>query len=171
MRASIALFAAVSAFVNVAAADTPPACLLSALGVQPNPSDIKAVCGDFQSAVRGNLTSNCNKNILSDAYEAYADKCKDAGVTVADLTSSTSAGSSKTSSPSATGTGSGSGSASATATDGASATSGGSGTGAATVSSTQASPTDSAGQATGPQPFLYAAAALLATGLTSALFL
>ncbi|KAI0013233.1 hypothetical protein F4779DRAFT_564546 [Xylariaceae sp. FL0662B] len=172
MRASFAIFAAVAAFGNFATADTPPACLLAALGVQDNPSDIKAVCGDLQSAVQGNLTENCNKSILPEAHKAYASKCKEAGVTVSDLPSSTSSsgGSSKTSSPSGTSSGSGSGSASATPTDGASGTSG-SDTGSATASSSNAAATDSAGQAAEPQRFLYAAAALLATGFTSVIFL
>ncbi|KAI1400395.1 hypothetical protein F4819DRAFT_368346 [Hypoxylon fuscum] len=176
MRAFFAIFAAVLAFVQVAAA-MPPACLLAALGVQDNPTDLKAVCGDLQDAVQGNLTENCHKEMLPTAYKVYSSKCLEQGVTVADLPTSTSSAHSSTgtASSSATGTGSVSVSASATPTDSASGTTGGSSTGgsgtSATESSSTASPTTNAGMATQPQSFLFAAAALLATGLTSVVFL
>ncbi|KAL7623923.1 hypothetical protein AAE478_005480 [Parahypoxylon ruwenzoriense] len=166
MRASFAISAAVLAFVQVAAA-TPPACLLAALGVQDNPSDFKAVCGDLQEAIQGNLTDSCHEDMLPKAYSAYSSKCLEEGVTVAKLpTATSSAASSSSSSGSASSTGPASSSATPTGSTSAEGSSS-----SATDSSSSAVPTGNAGQATEPQPFLFAAAALLATGLTSVVFL
>ncbi|KAI0852040.1 hypothetical protein F5Y00DRAFT_258997 [Daldinia vernicosa] len=168
MRAFFAIFTAVLAFFQVAAA-LPPACLLAALGVQDNPSDLKAVCGDLQDAMQGNLTSSCQKDTLSEAYNVYSSKCLEEGVTVAKLSTSTSSAHSSTATASSTGVKSVS--ASATPTSDATVTSGESESGSTTESSSTASPTGNAGTATEPKPFLFAAAALLATGLTSVIFL
>ncbi|OTA57158.1 hypothetical protein K449DRAFT_398560 [Hypoxylon sp. EC38] len=164
MRSFLAVFTAVLASVQVASA-IPPACLLAALGVQENPSDLKAVCGTLQDAVQGNLTDNCHKDTLPQAYEVYSSKCLEQGVTVADLPTSTSSAHSSTGTASATGPNS----ASATPT-GTSAESTGDST-STTGSSSSAVPSGNAGMTTEPQPFLFAAAALLATGLTSVVFL
>ncbi|KAI1646529.1 hypothetical protein F4815DRAFT_389588 [Daldinia loculata] len=168
MRAFFAIFTAVLAFFQVAAA-LPPACLLAALGVQDNPSDLKAVCGDLQHAIQGNLTSSCHKDTLPEAYQVYSSKCLEQGVTVAKLPTSTSSAQSSTGTASATGVKSVS--ASATSTSDATVTSGESESGSTTESGSTASPTGNAGTATEPKPFLFAAAALLATGLTSVIFL
>ncbi|KAI0130807.1 hypothetical protein F4814DRAFT_444947 [Daldinia grandis] len=170
MRAFFAIFTAVLAFFQVAAA-LPPACLLAALGVQDNPSDLKAVCGDLQHAMQGNLTSNCHKDILPEAYKVYSSKCLEQGVTVAKLPTSTSSAHSSTGTASASATGVKSVSASATPTGDATVTSGESESGSSTESSSTPVPTGNAGTATEPKPFLFAAAALLATGLTSVIFL
>ncbi|KAI1801417.1 hypothetical protein F4811DRAFT_534288 [Daldinia bambusicola] len=172
MRAFFAIFAAVLAFVQVAAA-LPPACLLAALGVQENPADLKAVCGDLQHAIQGNLTSNCHKDVLPEAYKVYSSKCLEQGVTVAKLpTSSTSSAHSSTGTSTASATGVSSVSASATPTsDSAVDNSGSDSTTTSTESSSSAVPTGNAGMATEPKPFLFAAAALFATGLTSVIFL
>ncbi|KAI1481317.1 hypothetical protein F4774DRAFT_408033 [Daldinia eschscholtzii] len=175
MRAFFAVFTAILAFVQVAAA-IPPACLLAALGVQENPSDLKAVCGDLQHAIQGNLTSNCHKDVLPEAYKVYSSKCLEQGVTVAKLpTSSTSSAHSSTGTSTASATGSNSVSASATPTsDSTVNNSGESGSDSATSSTESGStsvPTGNAGMATEPKPFLFAAAALFATGLTSVIFL
>ncbi|KAI1460934.1 hypothetical protein F4805DRAFT_350240 [Annulohypoxylon moriforme] len=167
MRPSFAVFTAIMASVQVRAA-MPPACLLSALGVQQNPTDMKAVCGDLQDAMQGNLTDACHTDVLPQAYKVYSSKCLAEGVTVAALPTSTSSGSS---SSSASATGSGVASVSATATGSSSGSTDASNSASATSSSSSASPTGNAGIATEPQPFLYAAAALFATGLTSVLFL
>ncbi|KAI0598740.1 hypothetical protein F4775DRAFT_554180 [Biscogniauxia sp. FL1348] len=161
MRASAGILAAVLAAVPLATA-TPPACLLSALGLQGNPSDIKAVCGDLQSAVRGNLTNACSDDMLPTAYEVYSSKCLAAGVTVSSLSTSSTA--------SATASSSGVASNSATATSDATSTSGDSTSGTSTASSSSSTATG-AGAATEPQPFMFAVAALLATGLTSVILL
>ncbi|KAI1107415.1 hypothetical protein F4804DRAFT_199049 [Jackrogersella minutella] len=167
MRPSFALFTAVVASVQVSAA-LPPACLLAALGVQDNPADLKAVCGDLQNAVAGNLTDSCHTDALPQAYEVYSSKCLAEGVTVAGLPTSTSSGASSTGTASVTG----SGSVSATATSTSSTTgSSGSADSATATGSTSAGYPTSAAMATEPQPFLFAAAALFATGLTSVLFL
>ncbi|KAI0385408.1 hypothetical protein F5Y04DRAFT_245778 [Hypomontagnella monticulosa] len=169
MRSFFAIFAAVLAFIQVAAA-IPPACLLAALGVQDNPSDLKAVCGDLQDAIQGNITQNCHTDMAPKAYEVYSSKCLEQGVTVAALPTSTSSSASQSSTGSASSTGTGPASNSATPTDAASGTTGGDST-SNTGSGSSPSPTTNAGMATGPQPFVYAAAALLATGLTSVIFL
>ncbi|KAI1418052.1 hypothetical protein F5Y13DRAFT_184566 [Hypoxylon sp. FL1857] len=162
MRA-FAIFTAALATAQVAYA-LPPACLLAALGVQQNPSDLKAVCGTLQDAVQGNLTDNCHKDTLPKAYEVYSSKCLEQGVTVADLPTSTSSAHS-----SGTASASGPNSASATPTGSSSGTTGDSTS--TTGASSSATPSGNAGMATEPQPFLFAAAALLATGLTSVVFL
>lgn len=87
---------------------------------------MKAVCGDLQDAVQGNLTENCHKEMLPTAYKVYSSKCLEEGVTVAGLPTSTSSGHSSTGTASASGTGSVSVSASATPTESASGTTGGS---------------------------------------------
>ncbi|KAI1136542.1 hypothetical protein F5Y05DRAFT_96675 [Hypoxylon sp. FL0543] len=164
MRSSLAVFTAVLASVHVAAA-LPPACLLAALGVQGNPSDLKAVCGTLQHAVQGNLTDNCHKDALPQAYEVYSSKCLQEGVTVAALPTSTSS-SSAHSSGTASASGPNSASATPTGTTGDSTSTTGS-----SSSSSSATPSGNAGMSTEPRPFVYAAAALLATGLTSVVFL
>ncbi|KAI5862416.1 hypothetical protein GGS23DRAFT_572296 [Durotheca rogersii] len=166
MRASFAVSAAVLAFVQVAAA-TPPACLLSALGVQGDPTDFEALCGTLQPAIRGNLTESCQTGVLSQAYDAYSSKCLEQGVTVSKFPTSTSSAASSSATSSRSSTVTGPASSSATPTQDAEVA-GSSST--PTGSDDSATPTG-AGQATEPQPFLYAAAALLATGLTSVLFL
>ncbi|KAI2634132.1 hypothetical protein GGS26DRAFT_589976 [Hypomontagnella submonticulosa] len=168
MRPFFAIFAAILAFIQVAAA-IPPACLLAALGVQDNPSDLKAVCGDLQDAIQGNITQNCHTDMVPKAYEVYSSKCLEQGVTVADLPTSTSSSASHSSTGGPSSTGTGPASNSATPTDAASGTTGGAST-SNTGSGSSPSPTN-AGMAMGPQPFLFAAVALLATGLTSVIFL
>ncbi|OTB04206.1 hypothetical protein M426DRAFT_321062 [Hypoxylon sp. CI-4A] len=170
MRAFFAIFAAVLAFVQVAVA-IPPACLLAALGVQDNPTDLKAVCGDLQDAIQGNLTDNCHKDTLPKAYEVYSSKCLAEGVTVSDLATSTSSAHSSTGTASVSATSSGPASASATPTESASGTSDAGVSDTTTSADSSATPTTNAGLTTEPQPFLFAAAALLATGLTSVFFL
>ncbi|KAI0843511.1 hypothetical protein F5Y06DRAFT_291428 [Hypoxylon sp. FL0890] len=164
MRSFLAVFTAALASVHVAAA-LPPACLLAALGVQDNPADFKAVCGTLQDAVQGNLTDHCHTDTLSQAYEVYSSKCLEEGVTVASLPTSTSSAHS-----SGTASATGPSSASATATGSTTGTTGDSTT-STTGSSSSATPSGNAGMATEPRPFLFAAAALLATGLTSVIFL
>ncbi|KAI1506632.1 hypothetical protein F5X99DRAFT_11443 [Biscogniauxia marginata] len=163
MRVSAGVLAAVLASVPLAVA-TPPACLLSALGLQGNPSDIKAVCGDLQTAVRGNLTNACNDDILPTAYEVYSSKCLAAGVTVSALSTSSTASATASSSHVA--------SSSATPTSDATETTGDDASGTATESgSSSTAAATGAGSATEPQPFMFAIAAILATGMTSVILL
>lgn len=62
---------------------TPPACLLAALNEQPNPSDLKAVCGNLESSVAGNITDKCSGDAIKGAISAYEATClSSAGVTV-----------------------------------------------------------------------------------------
>ncbi|KAI8630980.1 hypothetical protein F5Y19DRAFT_474102 [Xylariaceae sp. FL1651] len=162
MRAFFGIFAAILAFIQIAAA-VPPACLLAALGVQENPSDLKAVCGDLQHAVISNMTDACHKDTLPQAYTVYSSKCLDEGVTVSKLATAT---------PTASSTGITS--VSATTTAGPTGTSGsGSSSSPSSSTSPSATPTPSgnAGPTTQPQSFLFAAAMLLATGLTTVILL
>jgi uncharacterized membrane protein YgcG len=104
--------AAFLALVHVAVA-TPPACLLAALGIQSNPSDVKLLCDGLQKSMIGNLTQVCKGPSLDGAYGVYASTCQSVGVKVAALPTS----SSSASGPAATGgSGSGSGSGSGTTT-------------------------------------------------------
>ncbi|KKY16622.1 putative gpi anchored cell wall [Diplodia seriata] len=96
------LVVALLGFVNIAAAATPPACLISVIGSQPNPNDVATICK--KDSVASDIGSSCGSE-KADAMSAYASVCKEAGVTV-----STSA------SASASATKSGSASASASAT-------------------------------------------------------
>ncbi|KAM3074647.1 hypothetical protein ACMFMG_008075 [Clarireedia jacksonii] len=129
---------------------TPPACLLAAINEQPEPSDLKAICGTLESSVAGNITEKCSGNAYSGAVSAYEATClSSAGVTVS-ITSSASS-SSKTGSSSATTTASGSagaktsGSAHATGSAASSGSASGNSSASATGSSIAAGATNGAG--------------------------
>jgi len=145
MHAS-SVFAAFVAIIGFAVAG-PPACILAALGQQPNPADIKAVCGTLQSNMLSNITEVCSGDALGGAYDVYSSTCLGSGVTVSALptpTGQTATGTAKATSPGASGTG-----------------------------PSGASQTDSKGGAgaVAPQPLIFAASGLLATGLAAVLFL
>ncbi|KAF7924796.1 hypothetical protein EAE99_006273 [Botrytis elliptica] len=132
---------------------TPPACLLAAINVQSDPSDLKALCGTLEHAVTGNITDRCSGDKYKEAVSSYQATCfEGAGVNITITSSSASATGTNTASIS--GSGSASASASATATgSGAKAT----GTASATGSSASAT-----GSTTG-------ASAATATGAAGAL--
>lgn len=58
----------------------PPACLLAALGAQPNPSNVKALCNS--GYLEGNITSMCSGSDEVNAMSAYSSACSADGVTV-----------------------------------------------------------------------------------------
>lgn len=78
------VLAAILACVQFAIA-TPPSCLLAALGQQPNPADMKAVCDGLQSAMLANLTDVCHGGDLDSAYNTYSTTCSGVGVKVGKL--------------------------------------------------------------------------------------
>ncbi|RDW60815.1 hypothetical protein BP6252_12198 [Coleophoma cylindrospora] len=95
---------------------TPPACLIGAMGVQPNPADLTALCGTLESSVAGNITELCSGSNEAAAVSIYSASCLAKGmtVTVDTASSSSSAHASKTGSSSVSATGSASGTAKTT---------------------------------------------------------
>ncbi|EPE35953.1 hypothetical protein GLAREA_05291 [Glarea lozoyensis ATCC 20868] len=131
------VFGAIMAFASFATA-TPPACLLGALQVQTNPSDIKSLCGTLAESMKGNITEKCSRDAAAEAKKAYADTClSSASVTITFSSSSSSSSGSATKSSSSTATGSDS----ASATTTGSSTRTGSSTGSATVTPNAAATT------------------------------
>ncbi|PQE23978.1 gpi anchored cell wall protein [Rutstroemia sp. NJR-2017a WRK4] len=122
---------------------TPPACLLAAINEQPEPSDLKAICGTLESSVAGNITEKCSGNAYSGAVSAYEATClSSAGVTVS-ITSSASS-SSGTGSASATTTATGSAGAKISGSANATGSSAASGSKNSSVSATGSSAAASA---------------------------
>ncbi|TGO28449.1 hypothetical protein BPAE_0027g00160 [Botrytis paeoniae] len=120
---------------------TPPACLLAAINVQSDPSDLKALCGTLENAVAGNITDKCSGDNYKAAVSSYQATCfEGAGVNITITSSSASATGTNTASIS----GSGSGSASATATG-----SGAKATGTATATGSSGSSASATGSTTG----------------------
>ncbi|TGO69197.1 hypothetical protein BOTNAR_0014g00500 [Botryotinia narcissicola] len=120
---------------------TPPACLLAAINVQSDPSDLKALCGTLEHAVAGNITDKCSGDNYKEAVSSYQATCfEGAGVNITITSSSTSATGTNTASVS----GSSSGSASATATG-----SGAKATGTASATGSSGSSASATGSATG----------------------
>jgi len=80
----------VFAFLAVAklAVATPPACMLAAIMTQDDPSKVEDICKNGKMS--GYISSACGDNTQV-AMNAYADVCKQAGVTVATSVSSDSA--------------------------------------------------------------------------------
>ncbi|KAF7931069.1 uncharacterized protein EAE97_009278 [Botrytis byssoidea] len=127
---------------------TPPACLLAAINVQSDPSNLKALCGTLEHAVAGNITDKCSGDNYKEAVSSYQATCfEGAGVNITITSSSASATGTNTASvsgsssgsTSATATGSGAkatGTASATGSSGSSASATGSTTGASAATAT-----------------------------------
>ncbi|TGO69712.1 hypothetical protein BELL_0760g00070 [Botrytis elliptica] len=62
---------------------TPPACLLAAINVQSDPSDLKALCGTLEHAVTGNITDRCSGDKYKEAVSSYQATCfEGAGVNI-----------------------------------------------------------------------------------------
>ncbi|KAL0262927.1 hypothetical protein SLS55_001901 [Diplodia seriata] len=134
------LVVALLGFVNIAAAATPPACLISVIGSQPNPNDVATICK--KDSVASDIGSSCGSE-KADAMSAYASVCKEAGVTVSTSASaSASATKSGSASASASATGSVTTPGSSNSTPGA-ASGSGSGSSGASATSTPA-PTNGA---------------------------
>jgi len=60
---------------------TPPGCLLAAVNTEPNPADLKTVCGSDAKKVQAAIQSMCGSN-ASIAQSAFAATCSSAGITV-----------------------------------------------------------------------------------------
>ncbi|KAL2880468.1 hypothetical protein SGCOL_004188 [Colletotrichum sp. CLE4] len=145
---------ALTGMISIAAAASPPACLLAALSQQPKVSAVDAMCIGFMDAMLGNLTSVCQGSDLEGAYKSYAATCEElAGVKVADLPSFSTMSATPTSTPEASGNPSPEATSTATPTDGP-----------------QESKPSAAG-AIGPHAVLFTVLGLTATGLVSIVFL
>ncbi|KAL5615105.1 hypothetical protein BROUX41_005165 [Berkeleyomyces rouxiae] len=122
------------ALANAAWASS-PACLVSAVVKQPEPTNLDLVCSQYQSAVLGNLTETCSSEAdAQDAYKRYASDCEQRNFTVASMppygssddseensssTDSDASAAATASSANASGTSSGSASSSSVSTAGA----------------------------------------------------
>ncbi|PLB54387.1 hypothetical protein P170DRAFT_432024 [Aspergillus steynii IBT 23096] len=123
---------------NIAAAADSSACLLSALGPEKRPGDLKAVCVD---RVRKNIEDACSDDEKEDALKQFADTCSSAGHKVvinsstssADSSTGTSTGGSKSTQSATTGTGFATASATSTSSSG-------SGSGSGSSSNAESSP-------------------------------
>jgi len=175
MYTSSTLFlTAIVALVRVAAA-TPPACLIAAMGAQPNPADLKALCGTLEPQVVGNITEKCSGSAQA-AFSVYSATCLASESVTITMTSSSSS-SSQTGSVSATTTATGSGSSKPTAGGSTSASktiASASGTAKPTGSSTETSSSSTASSTatggsslTSPQIASFVAPFILAAGLAS----
>ncbi|OJD33596.1 gpi anchored cell wall protein [Diplodia corticola] len=131
------LVVALLGFVNIAAAATPPACLISIIGSEPNPNDVATICK--KDSIQSDIASNCGSE-KADAMTAYSSVCKAAGVTVSTSASaSASASATKSGSSSASATGSVTTPGSSVSTPGAS-----SGSSSGSSSTTTPAPTNDA---------------------------
>ncbi len=80
MKASIILpLLALAARVLAA---VPPACLLSAVNTQDNPSDLSSVCGSDALDAQEAIASICSGNAMSAAQSAFLSTCSGAGSSV-----------------------------------------------------------------------------------------
>lgn len=125
---------------NIVAAAQTPACLLSVVGAEKNPADLKAVCVTNGDDVQKKIANTCGDSEQA-ALSWFADTCDAAGYKV-DIKSST------TTSESATGTstkGSASNTGFVTATATGSSSSGENKSGTSSSSATSTSQTVSAG--------------------------
>jgi len=79
MKAS--LFIPLALFAVRVLADVPPACLLSAVNTQDEPSDMAAICGSDAQDVQQAIASLCGNN-ASVAQSAFISTCSAAGSSV-----------------------------------------------------------------------------------------
>ncbi|KAF6843171.1 hypothetical protein CMUS01_02384 [Colletotrichum musicola] len=78
----VAAFSPIAAFT---VAEPPPACLLAALGAQGNPSGVENICVNLQTPMLGNITTLCEGDATTRAYNVFSNTCKEVGVSVAPL--------------------------------------------------------------------------------------
>ncbi|RHZ54100.1 putative GPI anchored cell wall protein [Aspergillus thermomutatus] len=142
------MFFSKSAFVlsflalgNIVAAAQPPACLLSVVGAEKNPADLKAVCITNGDDVQKNIADTCGDSEQA-ALKWFADTCDAAGYNVV-IKSPTTSGSSATGTSTKGSTSTNTGFITATATG--SSSSGSSKSGTSSSSAASASQTVSAG--------------------------
>ncbi|PLN78561.1 hypothetical protein BDW42DRAFT_195774 [Aspergillus taichungensis] len=123
------------ALSNVVVASGPSACLLSAVGQQENPADMKAMCVTNTKRVQKEIADSCGKD-KEDALKEYVETCADNDYKV-EIASKSSDSASKTG-------GSHSSDSSASATGGSSSSDeSSSGSSTSSSSSASASPSDS----------------------------
>lgn len=81
----------VLALCNVVVAAQPPACLLSVIGSQPNPADLKTICGKNAEKIQDSLSETCDDD-KQDALKHFSNTCSSNGhkVDVSTTTGSTS---------------------------------------------------------------------------------
>jgi len=78
-------------FAVRALADVPPACLLSAVNTQDNPTDLSSLCGDEANDVQKAINSLCTSTNKSAAQSAFIATCSSAGSSVAPYTATSAA--------------------------------------------------------------------------------
>ncbi|KIW52948.1 hypothetical protein PV05_08555 [Exophiala xenobiotica] len=78
-------------FAVRALADVPPACLLSAVNTQDNPTDFSSLCGDEATDVQKAINSLCTSTNKSAAQSAFIATCSSAGSSVAPYTATSAA--------------------------------------------------------------------------------
>ncbi|KAE8323324.1 hypothetical protein BDV39DRAFT_182293 [Aspergillus sergii] len=143
--AKSALFLSFLALGNIAAAAGPKACLLEALGNEPSPGDLKAVCVD---KVQTKIESLCSDDDKQDALKQFADTCTAAGhKVVVDTSTSSSASSTGTSTAGSKSSSSGFVTATATSTSGS-----GSSSSAGTTSGSDSGSSSESGSGSGTNP-------------------
>ena len=80
MKSTILLtFLALSSSIIAA---TPPACLLAAVNIEQNPSDLSVVCGKDATKVQSAIASMCTGSNVAQAQSAFVSTCSGAGVSV-----------------------------------------------------------------------------------------
>lgn len=82
MKAS--LFLPIAFFAVRVLAEVPPACLLSAVNTQDEPSDLAVICGKEAEDVQEAIASLCTAN-ASAAQSAFISTCSAAGSSVGEL--------------------------------------------------------------------------------------
>lgn len=85
MKAALILPVLASLAVKVLA-DLPPACLLSAVNTQDEPSDLSAICGNEATDVQSAIASLCSGSAVSMAQSAFISTCSAAGSSVGKYT-------------------------------------------------------------------------------------
>ncbi|OJJ87111.1 putative GPI anchored cell wall protein [Aspergillus glaucus CBS 516.65] len=90
----------VLALCNVVVAAQPPACLLSVVGDEPNPADLKTICVKNGDKMQKLISKKCDDDDKKDALSHFSDTCSSNGYKVDVSTSTTMSGSTTTGSQS-----------------------------------------------------------------------
>ncbi|KAI9923963.1 hypothetical protein ASPWEDRAFT_178952 [Aspergillus wentii DTO 134E9] len=140
--AKSAILLSLVALSNVVVAST-PACLLSAVGSQENPADLKAICVTNVDKVKDTITEKCGDK-KKEALDFFSDVCASAGhKNVVDSSSTSSASGTTATSTGSKSTGTGFVTSTSTSSASDSNSSGSSGTSSSSSSSSSPSPSDS----------------------------
>lgn len=84
-----ALLASVVLLVRLTAA-TSPGCLLGAVNTQPQPGDLKSICGPKAHEVQEHIKEKCSDFVRDAAMEAFAKSCLNAGFELSPMDHSSS---------------------------------------------------------------------------------